>query len=199
MERHLFLEGPVQSGKSTLLRELLRPYVNYTGGFTSQRLLDSDGRTKAFRIGPADCTSLTSTLTKKYDGVFRISNDDGTISKFPQVFENEGVEYLTRNQGKKVILLDEIGGAELLSNAFREALYKLLSGPIPCIGVIKLGNSADFMAVTSGYPSSVVEYNRQLREKITEEYGGRIISFRRNDDAVIKEIKEFLCGIFTIK
>ena len=60
MYRHLFLEGPIQKGKSTLLRELLAPYMNEVGGFTSQRLLDSEGETVAFRIGSARSTPLTA-------------------------------------------------------------------------------------------------------------------------------------------
>ncbi|NLD20055.1 MAG: hypothetical protein GX663_07405 [Clostridiales bacterium] len=199
MKRHLFLEGPVQSGKSTILRQLLEPHIDYTGGFASQRLLDSYSQTRGFRIGAAGCTALTSPFSKGYDGVFRISNDDGTVDKYPEVFENKGVEYLIKNQGKKVILLDEIGGAELLGSRFRQALYEVLGGSTPCIGVIKLIESADFMVTTSDYPRSIIEYNRELRRKITEEYGGKIVRFTKDDDAVIKEIEDFLCGIFTIK
>ncbi|MGI6258116.1 MAG: hypothetical protein ACOYJU_08610, partial [Anaerovoracaceae bacterium] len=60
MAQHLFLEGPIRAGKSTFLRHLLRPYMDRVGGFTSQRLLDGQGNTKAFRIGPARGTTLTS-------------------------------------------------------------------------------------------------------------------------------------------
>lgn len=101
MYRHLFLEGPIQKGKSTLLRELLAPYMNEVGGFTSQRLLDSEGETVAFRIGSARSTPLTAPYHENYSGVFRVITKRGRSLKYPEVFENEGVRYLTDNQGKK--------------------------------------------------------------------------------------------------
>lgn len=208
MAHHLFLEGPVQSGKSTLLRRLLLPYMDKVGGFTSQRLLDVEGRTKAFRIGPARETPLTAPYyapgTQEYasaethggDGIFRVNRNDGRFGKFPQVFRREGVSYLTSTLGMKLILLDEIGGAEMQEEEFRRALYRLLGGEIPCIGVIKLEKKAAFMTETVGYEKSVVNYNRELRNKLRAEYHGRIIPFRREDDDVILEVKNFICGIF---
>ena len=199
MCRHLFLEGPIQMGKSTLLRELLRPYKDMIGGFASQRMLNDEGRTIGYRIGPADSTTLTIPFTEGCDlpGVFRIIHEDGNSEKFPEVFDTYGIELLDAAKGKKLILLDEIGGAELLNTDFREALYDVLAGETPCIGVIKLNSKASSMSKTAGYSSIVTEYNKSLREKILNEYGGCILPFRRNDDGLKKETEEFLCGIFT--
>lgn len=199
MYRHLFLEGPIQMGKSTLLRELLSPYKDMIGGFASQRMLNDDGRTIGYRIGPADSTTLTIPFTEGRDlpGVFRIIHEDGNSEKFPEIFDTYGIELLDAAKGKKLILLDEIGGAELLNTGFREALYDVLAGETPCIGVIKLNSKASFMSKTAGYSSTVAEYNARLREKILNEYGGRILPFERGDNKLKKEAEEFLCGIFT--
>lgn len=199
MYRHLFLEGPIQMGKSTLLRELLSPYKDMIGGFASQRMLNDDGRTIGYRIGPADSTTLTIPFTEGRDlpGVFRIIHEDGNSEKFPEIFDTCGIELLDAAKGKKLILLDEIGGAELLNTGFREALYDVLAGETPCIGVIKLNSKASFMSKTAGYSSTVAEYNARLREKILNEYGGRILPFERGDNKLKKEAEEFLCGIFT--
>ena len=197
MYRHLFLEGPIQKGKSTLLRELLAPYMKEVGGFTSQRLLDSEGETVAFRIGSARSTPLTAPYHENYSGVFRVITKRGRSLKYPEVFENEGVRYLTDNQGKKLILLDEIGGAELLSYRFREELYNLLAGETPCIGVIKQEVKAKFMSAAAGYEKKLLSYNRELRKLLTSKYDGRILQFRRNDDNLRQEIEAFLYKIFT--
>lgn len=196
MYKHLFLEGPIQKGKSTLLREMLAPYMDEVGGFSSQRLLDSQGKTIAYRIGCAGNTSLTAPFHDNYDGIFRIITRRGTSLKYPEVFDNEGLTYLTQNTGKKLILLDEIGGAELLNYKFRNALYNVLAGDIPCIGVIKQEVKAKFMSATAGYEKTLLSYNKELRKSLIHKYNGRIFQFKRNDAALRQEIEVFLCGIF---
>ena len=196
MYKHLFLEGPIQKGKSTLLRDLLAPHMQEVGGFASQRLIDSEGKTIAFRIGRANTTSLTAPFHDKYDGIFRIITKRGTSLKYPEVFDNEGLIYLTHNTGKKLILLDEIGGAELLNYKFRNALYTVLAGDTPCIGVIKQEVKAKFMSATAGYEKKLLSYNRELRKLLTSKYDSRILQFRRNDDNLRQEIEAFLYKIF---
>lgn len=205
---HLFLEGTVQSGKSTLLRQLLQPHMDVIGGFSCQRLKDTQGRTRAFRIGPPQSTPLTAPYplpgTHEYirmekqggKGIFRVNREDGSFGKFPQVFHREGVDYLSDTAGKKLLLLDEIGGAELAEKEFRQALYATLAGSVPCIGVIKLEEKAAFMKRTVGYEKDILSYNRELRQRLIEEWNGKIIPFRRGDDRIKEEIEEFICGIF---
>ena len=199
MYRHLFLEGPIQTGKSTLLRRLLAPYKDQIGGFASQRMLNDDGRTIGYRIGPAESTPLTIPFIEgcELPGIFRIIHEDGTSEKFPEIFDSYGIRLLDAAREKKLILLDEIGGAELLNTKFRETLYDVLPGDIPCIGVIKLKSKASFMSKTAGYSNTVIEYNLQLRDKLITEYGGRILSFKRDDADLKKETEDFICGIFT--
>lgn len=201
MAENLFLEGPVQLGKSTLLRKMLRPYIGLIGGFASQRMVDDHGRTVAFRIGPAAETALSVPYrgNENLPGIFRRTDESERILKSPEVFDTLGVRYLTENHGKKLILLDEIGGAELLSCDFRKALYDVLAADIPCIGVMKLEQSASFMSATAGYSGEVMKQNRRLRRNITEEYNGKIVEFKRESALAEREIEVFLCGIFTTK
>lgn len=199
MIRNLFLEGTIQSGKSTLLRKMLQPYMDRIGGFASQRLLDDSGCTVGYRIGQASTTPLTTHFSKDYSGIFRITDKDGEVHKYPEAFDREGIKYLTENQGKKLILLDEIGGAEMLNPLFRHALHDVLSGSTPCIGVIKLEESAAHMSRTAKYDESVLKFNRQLRQLVTEQYDGKILRYDRNNNNIVNEIEEFLCGIFTTK
>ena len=96
MYRHLFLEGPIQTGKSTLLRRLLAPYKDQIGGFASQRMLNDDGRTIGYRIGPAESTPLTIPFIEgcELPGIFRIIHEDGTSEKFPEIFDSYGIRLL---------------------------------------------------------------------------------------------------------
>ena len=69
----LMLEGPIQTGKSTLIRTMLGDHLPKCGGFTSQRLIDASGRTKGFRLCPAaaDLTGPDEGITEDVFKYFR--------------------------------------------------------------------------------------------------------------------------------
>ena len=199
MKNVLFLEGPIQTGKSTLIREILGEHLQECGGFTSQRLVDSTGETRGFRIGPAATTPLTAPLGGMrpgpapavdpaffhgmdpsqvndsvpeasplpqpeylltspdgsiYSGIFKYFDRMGSVHKDQEVFDVLGTFLLTSSKGRPLVLLDEIGGSELLSVPFRTALYDLLTSGVPCLGVIKLEKNARRMQRSYGFDST---------------------------------------------
>ncbi len=215
--KHLFLEGPIQTGKSTLIQTLLAdrlPCHKYrTGliaGFTSQRLTlcGTDSlkyNTVAFRIAPP-MSPLTEPFDEKMldgnpdeNGIFRYIDTDGVSHKYPDVFDALAVRLKASCTGNapippRVILLDEIGGAELLSDSFREVLHEIIAGDIPCIGVIKLEENAANMVSAASYDKSVLYFNRRLRDTIIEK-GGSIHRFRQDDESVISLVSDFISKI----
>lgn len=196
MYKHLFLEADSGTGKSTLIRKLIAPYINEIGGFTSQRLQNDSNETIAFRIVPAQDLRLAIPYEDTPESIFRIINDDVRGLNKPDIFESEGLKYLTNNSGKKLILLDEIAGIELRNDAFREKLHEVLAGNIPCIGVIKQNQKAAKMSCQDGKTHITVRYNLELREKMLTEYGCRILQFERDNDAVEAEVTRFINKIF---
>ncbi|MGI6721147.1 MAG: nucleoside-triphosphatase [Anaerovoracaceae bacterium] len=189
--KHLFIDGPIQSGKSTLLRQCLAPYRDILGGFSSQRLTYEGQIPAAYRITEAGDFCLQREPDFTLPGIFQIRTENGS-QKHPEVFENTGVALLEAARSCRLILLDEIGGSELLVPAFRKKLYQLLAGDIPCIGVVKLYQKAKAMSRTARYPREVAELNLQLRSYITEECDGEIIHFSGNTK---KQIEGFLASI----
>lgn len=172
---NVFIEGPVQTGKSTLLRKLLKekcgPELEGISGFTSQRVTDDDGNLLGFRLAPANA-DLSIALDSfdvgdisEIDHVFKYFTPDGPHVDM-DVFENAGIEYMDEALAKakagltNVILLDEIGGHELASEAFRSKLYELLDSDYPCVGVIK---SADN---TRRMDPKLVRLNAELHDRI---------------------------------
>lgn len=196
MYKHLFLEADSGAGKSTLIRKLIAPYIEQVGGFTSQRLQNDKNETIAFRIVPANDLRLAVPYENTPESIFRIMTEDIKGLNKPEIFETEGLKYLTDNHNKKLILLDEIGGIELRNDAFRMKLHEILSGDIPCIGVIKQNQKAAMMSCLSGKTPVTVQYNMELREKMLNEYNCKILKFERNDPTIEAEIKDFIENIF---
>ena len=190
MYKHLFLEADSGAGKSTLIRALIEPYIDFIGGFSSQRLLDENDETIAFRIVPAYDLRLAVPYENTPETIFRIISKEYRSQSKPEVFGSSGVTLLNDCREKKLILLDEIGGLELKDQAFVSKLHEILSGDIPCIGVLKQAEKAKHMN------ESIVDHNRLLRKKMFEEFDCKIIEFKRNDPAVTDEVKRFVDRIF---
>lgn len=184
MTGHFFLEGPIQIGKSTLIRRLLSQFMKDhglnpmdIGGFSSQRLLDRRGNTAGFRLASVEeAMSLTRLHSEDLKDIF-LDFTGPSIRKTPEVFSNMGLKYLQDRGGKKLILLDEIGGMELLVPEFRDELYRVLEGDIPCLGVLKLGDSNRNMCRVAGIENRCTDYNGILRQDILNRFKGNIIHF----------------------
>lgn len=209
--KHLFLEGPIQTGKSTLIQRVLNRWREThedfrVAGFQSQRVTDEDGRTIAFRIGPVPGTSLSIGAKElDYDpetepdpasrGFFKCFTSRG-VDVYQQVFDSLGVKYLREAAASEphVILLDEIGGSELLCDGFRDELYRVLGGTVPCVGVIKAGMSAVRMNMSGKYRpggrdnKTFMEYSADLRRDFEDKL--LIADFESRDDS--EKVEELL-------
>ena len=192
-----------------MIREALKPYTASApcyrvGGFASQRLIVTDPGpvgpievTRAFRIGPAASTPLTSPMPEicsdsalAANGIFKVFRSSNSKTSVDlSVFETLGVQYLRDTADCSLMLLDEIGGHELTCKPFMNALYELLSGDIPCIGVIKLTDS------TKRMDPALFDLNSQLRHRILNEFDGKILYYERGDETVRKIINDYLEGI----
>lgn len=187
----LFLEGTIRTGKSTLLRECLLPYQHKLGGFSSQRLWEEDF-CRCYRMTAASDFRLDIKYHEGLEHIFRYHQNN-----YPDVFKYHGVKLLKEASDYPLILLDEIGGTELLVPEFRQALYDVLSGEIPCIGVLKEAGKAQFMTSTTGSGENVLRCNYELRNFLQELPSCRILRFEQDNRSIIK--KEILLFLETIQ
>lgn len=150
MKSNLFFDGPVRTGKSTAVRHALLPYLTNLGGFVVQRLLNPDGTPVAYRLVGMDeirqAGKDAEATFMAVDAPYPVAETEALSNIFLRlsprsfdvnIFATYGMECLRTSNKIKLILLDEIGGVDLLSLQFRERLLATLDGSIPCIGVIK--------------------------------------------------------------
>ena len=198
---NLFIEGPIQRGKSTLIREVLKKFYGPeldgstgfacgrgVGGFTVQRMrFPTQGADKRFGfrlmeasapISAHTCVVTTVESLLDSDGVFKVVGSFGGRTNM-NVFDTKAVALMQQayddaKAGRiSIVLLDEIGGHELSCQVFCRKLYELLDSEIPCIGVIKYPDNARRM------DPSIAEANKALHKKITGPSGehGEILYF----------------------
>ncbi len=121
MRPRLFLTGDMGVGKSTAIRTALGDRLPMLGGFLTRRHRGEDG-----------LSFTLSTPDGQQEQTF-LDFSTGKPVLFPVVFETLGLAAL---QGD-ILVLDEIGGMELLCPAFWAALERVLQSDIPILGVVK--------------------------------------------------------------
>lgn len=154
MKRNLFLTGSIGCGKSTSIANALGEKLPEAGGFLTVRQRDECGRAVAYWL-------------QRSDGSFRqciIDYSAKPCTMHMEVFENLGVELLKQATQYDYVVLDEIGGFEVLSDAFMEALMMLLRSGVPCIGVMKGEGPASKMIQKLGLGDAYVQRAEALRQ-----------------------------------
>ncbi len=143
MKNKLFLEGNIGVGKSSLVREIILPFLPEVGGFFVQRIFIGD-RYAAFKlneVGKAASYRLNRYVSSldEADDLFLFSDARGKWQQNLSVFNGRGAACLQKDRvaEKKLILMDELGGIELACPAFMEKVFDVLEGDIPALGVLK--------------------------------------------------------------
>ena len=146
MKKRLFLTGPIGCGKSTAIAAALGDRLTQCGGFLTRRYRQPH---------------LHFTLESP-DGTFRETFLDFPSGK-PQVDLTVFSPACLRGE---VLLLDEIGGIELLNPAFADALEAALSSGVPILGVIKgedpAGALIERLELTEEYRSAAHRLRQHL-------------------------------------
>ena len=128
MKKKLFLTGPDRSGKSDMIHKALGDRRRNAGGFVTVRDRDEDGRIRSFDLVPADGSGQPQRFLEYVNGK--------PVSHL-EVFSQTGTRLLRNGADRPFVVLDELGGVELLDESFVRALVQLLRGNTPCIGVLR--------------------------------------------------------------
>lgn len=181
MKNIVFLTGEMHTGKTSLILRKIKPYAHQTGGFAVQRLFE-DGECRAFCVKPftPDLTPQAS-CTGNGEGIFIRKTADGWKADH-EVFTAYALKYMQGSENKKLFVLDEIGGVELCSEAFTDALYKLIESGIAIIGVIKSYKSLKTMIKTL-HTGGEIQAKRKELITFIKKHNGDIISFKNGKNA----------------
>lgn len=154
MKRRLFLTGPIGCGKSTAIDRGLGDRRDLLKGFVTLR----EGQT------PKPERFWLETLPKGERAVFLdLTGEKPQIDL--RVFSGLGVQSLQKGP----LLLDEIGGIELLCPEFLEALEDALSGDTPILGVVKAPESSLALARCLGLGEEYETAAKKLRRLLEQD------------------------------
>ena len=155
MRRRLFLTGTIGCGKSTAILTAVGDKLPSFGGFLTKRIRDEGGHAAAFTLCAPDGSR---------EAVFLDCVCGKPVIHW-KVFQTLAPELMTGN----IVILDEIGGMELLCPEFMAALNALLETDIPILGVLKGDTAANAMIRKLGLSEEYEAAANSLRHRLTHD------------------------------
>jgi len=168
MKRRLFLTGPIGCGKSTAITRALGEKITHCGGFLTRRHREPQLH---FTLESPD-GHHSETFLEFSSGKPQLNMD---------VFSRLGVSLLRGD----ILVLDEIGGIELLCPEFTAALENLLQRDIPVIGVLKGIGPAGTLVQALGLSEEYTHAADHLRSLLRGDENTLLYECRQFDEQVL--------------
>lgn len=159
---HLFLTGEIQVGKSTIVSSVVSRLGVPVSGFRTVSVFRDGGESDVFLIPASgslsDCCSA-SLLARRVPGRRPEVREE--------VFVSCGVPLLSQCSGG-LVLMDELGWMESSSRLFQEAVFSVLDGPVPVLGVVR-DQRLPFLDAVRHHPRvEVVVVTRENRDALRD-------------------------------
>ena len=186
MKKHLFLTGVSGIGKTTIIRQALGSAAGYAGGFITERVADGDGSVEGFDLYPA----AAAIGHDGFDGLRFLDLGTTPPQKDNEVFRESAAQMLREAGFYPFVMLDEIGGFEMLIPQFRNELAQLLNSDAPIIGVIKGAENAEELRASFGLGEKFTMLTDNLRAMLANDEDTVVIEVKQRGDETAKRIVE---------
>ena len=180
--KNLFLTGAVGCGKSTSIRTALGEYLTKAGGFLTVRQRDAEGRAVAYWLQKCDGSEKKCIIDYSHK----------PYQMHMEVFETDAAALLQAARESAFVVLDEIGGFELLSDAFVDTLMALLKSDVPCIGVMKGEGPASKMIQKLGLGEEYVSRAGKLRDWMRRDGNTQLYECSQYDPEGLRLAREWV-------
>jgi len=186
MKKHLFLTGVSGIGKTTIIRQALGSAAGYAGGFITERVADGDGSVEGFDLYPA----AAAIGHDGFDGLCFLDLGTTPPRKDNEVFRESAAQMLREAEFYPFVILDEIGGFEMLIPQFRNELAQLLNSDAPIIGVIKGAENAEELRASFGLGEKFTMLTDNLRAVLANDEDTVVIEVKQRGDETARRIVE---------
>lgn len=185
--KNFFLEGEKFVGKSTLIQTELREAQVSIGGFYVKRRQNESGQIMGFELRAAKELMQNSTAYGSIDEHCFIQTIDGKKLWNIGVFETFGQKLLREAMSNdvEIILLDEIGGIELLSKPFVQELLTVMRQSKKIVGVFKSEENYQTQKKQASEPLEIDRQREQLKHAILNN-GGQLLTLDQQNKALIE-------------
>lgn len=161
MTQHILLTGKPRTGKTTLLKRIIKGLKFSCGGFYTEEIV-KDNQRVGFKIKTLD--GEEGILAEKHrKSRFRL----GKYGINLEDLEGIGVKAIEEAlKTKQIVVIDEIGKMELFSRRFKNAVLKTLDSGKRLIGVIHLADDDFLNAIRARKDVVIFEVNLSNHEEV---------------------------------
>ena len=159
---HIFLTGRKGVGKSTLLGKVLRGLDVPVSGFLTKKVwLPGAERASVHLLHPG-----TAEIPGEENFLF-YCGDKG--KETAERFDRMAVRALREREGKRLIVMDEIGPHETRALRFQQEVLRVLDGDIPVLGVLQEAESPFLKKIAAHPRVQVIRVTEENRDSLSGE------------------------------
>lgn len=159
--KNFFITGKPASGKTSLILEIIKELNLKAGGFYTQEIREG-GKRKGFKI-----TSLTGQegilAHLNFKSFYRVSKYKVNLKDLEEIGVKSLLQALREN---KILIIDEIGKAEMYSEKFKKAVLTALNSQNKILGTIKLTPDAFTNQIKKRPDTEIIYLNQENREEV---------------------------------
>ncbi len=164
MVKNIFITGIPGCGKTTLIKEILNKLKIEAGGFFTQEIRER-GERKGFKIITLD--GKEGILAhQNINSKFRVSKYGVNLKDLEEIAVPSILKAIDEG---KIVVIDEIGKAELFSEKFKEAVFKALNSKNKVLGTIKISKDFFTEKIRKREDTKIFYLKREEKDKIKEE------------------------------
>lgn len=164
MKKNILLTGKPKTGKTFIIKKLIKD-LNNAGGFYTEAIYENNKRTgfKIVTLDKQEATLAHQDLTTGY----KVSKYNVDIKNLENIGVNSILKTL-KEKNKDIIIIDEIGKMEVLSLKFQDAVLKALDSQKRVVGVITEANLPFIREIKRRNDIEIVEATIDNRDRLAD-------------------------------
>ena len=164
MAKNIFITGKPGCGKTSLIMEILKELKLDAGGFYTLEIREG-GQRLGFKINTLDGKEgILAHINIK--SPYKVGKYKVNIKDLEEIVVKSILDSLKE---KKIIIIDEVGKMEMMSEKFKKAVLAALNSKNKILGTIKLTSGPFTDQIKRQENTKILYLNRENREKIKKE------------------------------